>query len=1008
MKIIVKNIFNNYKLFSMIKKKRICLISALLLFSLLCNAQKNTDMLNDTTRLDEVVVVGYGTQTRNQLTKSVSSISSTDIERLAPVSMSVQDILASGLAGGVLAMQHSGEPGAAVSINVRGITSAYLNMTSETMNNSPLFVIDGIPTYLEATPFNPLLNISPNDIESIDVLKDAAATAIYGSRGANGVVMIKTKASKKNTKPRMSFGYTVSTSNPVKRIKPLNNAEYREYQTKLIKNGLDLYNQGLIRSPELFTYYADIEPTGEKNQLGKRTFRFIGLRDDVYGSENIDWEEEVLNSNAMTHNYNFSIDGGTEKTTYTFSLHGANQEGLYKNDRMNTFGGRLGITTDINKYIRIGITGNYSETRRKYAITEESFWDTPLFSYPPDKPIFDEDGNYNMVDEIANYGESGAFIPTPAALLTRRNKYDGSTFFTNGFAEIRILDGLKFRTNFGYNKTKYETYYFTPTTAKQDMRMWGEPLIAEGRQKFGSYRTTTVNFQLDYKIDYKNHAFQALAGYETERSKRSLLETSMEDYPNDQELSNPGSAKVVLSQDEILVNSGLNSWFSRISYGYDNKYFADLSFRADGSSRFGPNNRWALFPAASLGWAVNRESFLKEVKWLDKLKIRASVGQTGSTNIDDFAYEQFYNSRGQYNGGASIVLNDMLPNHDVKWEKTTDYNLGLDFSLFNHRLYGNVDVYWRKTDGALAPAPHLLESGLSIYYDNIIDLTNRGVELSLGGEPVRTKDFSWNTILNVSRNKSKIDKLNNAEINPFFQDAYMEGQPVGIVKGYVFDHFAQTQQEVDNLNAVALEKYGEKYQRDISIGDGIYKDINGNGIIDEGDRTIIANPEPDFFGSWYNQLSYKNFALSFIMSFSVGADAYYTQLQRDAYMMLGHSISREVYYNSWSEDNPNARFNKIAGLTHTMADEVNDRFVYDASYLRMKNVTLSYQIPSNISKKLYISNASLFLTATNLFTITNWPGRDPETISEGAPLRGQNDDPYPLGRSFSFGVKFNL
>lgn len=987
--------------------KRILFIP-LSLFLLSAQAQENIEY-KDTVNLNDVVVVGYGTQTRNQLTKSVSSIKSEDIQKLAPVSMSVQDILASGLAGGVYAVQNSGEPGAALTINVRGTTSAYLNMTSSTMNNAPLYVIDGVPTYLEATPINPLFSISPNDIESIDVLKDAAATAIYGSRGANGVIMIKTKSGRKNMKPRFSFGYTFSVSNQLKHLTPLNNAEYRDYQSKLLEAGVNQYNKGLWWDMGMLEQFGKFEPTGGYTVYGDDALRFTGLREDVFGNESIDWEREIVRKNAVTHNYNFTVEGGTDKTVYNISLHGTNQEGLYKKDDLTTFGGRLAVTTELSRYVKVGVAANYSESKRDYAITEESFWDTPLFAYAPDRPIMDSEGNYTRIDEIALFGgQNGAMYPNPVAMLNKRNNYDGNTFFTNGFVEINILEGLKFRSNFGYNKMKYDAYFFVPKVAKPDLSLFGQPHISNAMQNLTSYRTTTTNFQLDYSKDFKSHNLHAILGYETERSRRTMQSMLFEDFPNDNELSNAGSAKWVKNQGEQFVNSGMNSWFTRISYGYLNRYFADLSFRADGSSKFGPENRWAYFPAFSAGWVISREKFMKDAKWLDNLKFRASVGQTGSTNIDDFAYQQFYNSNGQYSNDASIIFNDMLPNRSVKWEKTTDYNLGLDFSLFNHRLYGNVDVYWRKTDGALAPSPHVLESGLSIYYDNIVDLENKGVEFTIGGEPISTKDFSWNTILNVARNKSKVTRLNNADIDPFFQDAYNEGHPIGVIKGYVVDYICQTEDDIEAINAISYDKYGEPYQQEAGVGDLIYKDLNGNGIIDVEDRTVIANPEPSFFGSWYNQFNYKNFALSFIMGFSVGAEALYYPIKSDTYGNLGHSVSKEYYANTWSPENTNARFGKPMPNPYNMGYETNNRMIYDASFLRMKNVTLSYQIPQSFVKKCHLSNAALFITATNLFTISSWPGRDPETVTAGVAQRGENMDAYPLGRTFSFGVNLNF
>lgn len=363
--------------------------------------QNNTriDIGKDSIDLGEVVVVGYGSQTRKQLTKSISSIGSGDIERLAPTAMTIQDILSSGLAKGVFSIQNTGEPGASPTINVRGVTSPYPNFTTGTSNNAPLYVIDGIPMFVEANSLNPLLCYSPTDIESIDILKDAAATAIYGSRGANGVIMIRTKVGKKNEKPKISFGYSYSIARPIKKYKVLNNSQFRTLYSEMINNSIDAYNKGYVWDYSQLEYFANISKLGDVNPYtGGESIKFQGLKSDAFGNENIDWQDEIERTNAGTHQYNVAIRGGSNSTIYSVSFHGSNKEGIYKNDNLNTYGGRLSLETDLTKGIKIGTNASYSESKRNFSLSDEFYWYTQPFVVRPDLPIKNSAGDYNKID----------------------------------------------------------------------------------------------------------------------------------------------------------------------------------------------------------------------------------------------------------------------------------------------------------------------------------------------------------------------------------------------------------------------------------------------------------------------------------------------------------------------------------------------------------------------------------------------------------------------------------
>lgn len=964
--------------------------------------------------LDDVVVIGYGSKNRKSLTSSISSVKKDDLNKLSKTSSTVQDMLG-GTIKGVLVTQNSGEPGATMTVNVRGITSPYPISTSLTANNAPLYVIDGVPMFVDSNALNPLMNIAPNDIESIDILKDALATAIYGSRGANGVIIVTTKNGRKGEKATVEAGYTLSIANPVKVFEPLNNQEFRSLQEEILRNTMDAYNYDMANFTMTTQYSMMYDPTilmaygnFEVDWNTLMYTKFLGLNESAFGKENINWEDETRNKNAITNQYNVSVRGGSEKTDYSFAFNAIDQEGLYKNDNLETYSGRLSVNTDITKRIRMGALLGYSYSKRT-SPSQESIMapDTHPWLVRPDLPVYDENGDYTRLDKGSLYFMPSGYVsgPNPVALLNRKAKYESDQFMGNVYVDIELLRNLKFHSDFTLASYNYDNSYFSPSYLQE---IWvGSPYYAQLTTNNSKYVSTSINFRLDYNYHTGKYLFGAMSGYGADRSRSTGGTNMYQGFPNDDNLDNVGSAQSVLMYSDYVAKSGLNSVYGRLSYDYDSRYLLEVSMRADASSKFGPGNQWGVFPAVSTGWVINREAFMEKASWIDNLKMRLSWGQTGSTNVSDFSFRQFYTSS-QYGESSSVKLQDLLPNRGIHWEKTNEVNFGLDFSFFGDRLYGSLDAYYRYTDGALAPAPHILESGMSNYYDNIIDMSNRGVEVSLGGYPVRGKDFAWNTDLNISVNRNRIESLNNAQINSYMQDAFIVGKPAGTVKGYIVDHIVQNMDEVNELNAKAVEKGFAEYQSGIGVGDFLMKDTDGNGTITSDDRQVIATPEPKFFGGWTNTFTYKNLSLSFLMQFSCGGEAVYSNLGEEISGVLGQSVGRELYGNTWTPERTDAKYARLVAGTMSYNYMANDRFVFDTSYLRMKNITLSYSLPKAWINKLYLSNASLFVTATNLFTITQWPGLDPETVATGITSMGTNNDPYPLSRSFSLGVKLQF
>ncbi|WP_317577271.1 SusC/RagA family TonB-linked outer membrane protein [Segatella copri] len=968
--------------------------------------EQNMMLELDHVALDDLVVIGYGSKSRRNVTTAISTVSQEQISKLAATTPTLDGLL-QGTVKGVLATTANGEPGSSLKLNIRGITSPYPK-SGKGNNNQPLYVIDGVPTFMEDTGINPLINISPNDIESIDVLKDAAATAIYGSRGANGVVIVKTKNGKRNEKTKVDFGYTFSFSNPIKNYKPLNISEYKNVQDEILRNTVDGMNDG-SSSVGMYGFDYILNQYGNVS-LNEETglYTYNGLNESLYGKDNVNWADEVINKNAPTHQYNVAVRGGSNKTNYSFSFNGMNQEGLLLNDRMERYGARLSIDSEINKYITVGGVLDYTYSSRKSGSNDPALgYDNDGWMTRPDLAVRDADGNFQRVDKFGLYADTYNDA-NAVAKLQRKTKYENDQFSGNAYIDIKPVKGLTLHADANISRFIFSNCYFSPKiTLPEQLGMEPTSTLAES-----NYRNTntSINFRADYKFTLTEaHRFDVMAGYSADRYWSKEHDQAYSGFPNDDVLNNASSATTVNKPTETYSKSGLNSIYGRLSYDFLSRYLLDFSLRSDESSKFGPGNKRGTFPAVSLAWRINQEPFLESVRDIDDLKFRLSWGKTGSTNVSDFSYIQYFNGN-QYGGQSGLTLASTYPNKNIKWEMTTEYNAGVDFSFFNGRLTGSFDIYHRKTDGALAPAPIALEFGIGTYYSNILDLTNNGFEFSIGGDVVRTKDFTYNTMLSISSNRNKITKLNGSTLDMMHQDLYMEGHAMGTVKGYKVAGIYQSQDQISKLNEQAMAKGYGFYQNGAAVGDYMFADTNGDGYISEADRTAIANPEPKVFGGWSNTLSYKNFTLSMLFQYQLGGDAYYSTMHESASGALGMSILREMYGNTWTPDRTDAKYAKLMWMpsadTNTQA---NDRYVYSNSYFRLRNITLSYTFEPAWLERLHVSGASVFFTATNLFTITDWPGLDPDMAATNAFTKTtETKDVYPMSRSFSFGLKLQF
>lgn len=968
--------------------------------------EQNMMLELDHVALDDLVVIGYGSKSRKDVTTAISTVSQEQISKLAATTPTLDGLL-QGTVKGVLATTANGEPGSSLKLNIRGITSPYPK-SGKGNNNQPLYVIDGVPTFMEDTGINPLINISPNDIESIDVLKDAAATAIYGSRGANGVVIVKTKNGKRNEKTKVDFGYTFSFSNPIKNYKPLNISEYKNVQDEILRNTVDGMNDGssmvgMYGFDYILNQYGNVSLNEETG-----LYTYNGLNESLYGKDNVNWADEVINKNAPTHQYNVAVRGGSNKTNYSFSFNGMNQEGLLLNDRMERYGARLSIDSEINKYITVGGVLDYTYSSRKSGSNDPALgYDNDGWMTRPDLAVRDADGNFQRVDKFGLYTDTYNDA-NAVAKLQRKTKYENDQFSGNAYIDIKPVKGLTLHADANISRFIFSNSYFSPKiTLPEQLGMEPTSTLAES-----NYRNTntSINFRADYKFTLTEaHRFDVMAGYSADRYWSKEHDQAYSGFPNDDVLNNASSATTVNKPTETYSKSGLNSIYGRLSYDFLSRYLLDFSLRSDESSKFGPGNKRGTFPAVSLAWRINQEPFLESVRDIDDLKFRLSWGKTGSTNVSDFSYIQYFNGN-LYGGQSGLTLASTYPNRDIKWEMTTEYNAGVDFTLFNSRLTGSFDIYHRKTDGALAPAPIALEFGIGTYYSNILDLTNNGFEFSIGGDVVRTKDFTYNTMLSISSNRNKITKLNGSTLDMMHQDLYMEGHAMGTVKGYKVAGIYQSQDQISKLNEQAMAKGFDFYQDGAAVGDYMFADTNGDGYISEADRTAIANPEPKVFGGWSNTLSYKNFTLSMLFQYQLGGDAYYSTMQESASGALGMSILREMYGNTWTPERTDAKYAKLMWMPSAYTNtQANDRYVYSNSYFRLRNITLSYTFEPAWLERLHVSGASVFFTATNLFTITDWPGLDPDMAATNAFTKTtETKDVYPMSRSFSFGLKLQF
>ncbi len=959
-------------------------------------------MQEDNVELGEIVMIGYGSQRAQDVTGAVSSVNTNELNQSSIGEIGIDKALG-GLIKGVQVSQPSGRPGAAARLNIRGITSPL----SSYGLNQPLYVVDGVPFNMDAMQgANPLQTIAASEIESIDILKDAAATSIFGSRGANGVVIIQTKRGTKDKDPKITFSTSTTIATPIKKVNSLNAQQYKSFYNSLMQNSVDAMNKG-----ELDPFFAfDLENIANV-EIDYDTFevKYNGMREDYFGTADTDWNKEVFRNPSYTYQANFGLSGGSDRSVYNMRLSAIDQQGLVFTDKMKQYTFGLSLDSDISKKVKMGGTINVAHTNSDAGedlTLGLSGINTYIAKARPDLPVYGENGKL-LGQPNYQYGFM-TLEPNPVMTLQKKGKQKAYNLIANSYLEVKPVENLTLKADVNAAVFNSKSSMFTPKIADTDFVFFSNDSYL--REYNGTVESITTNLTADYKLYINDHNLGFLVGTAWDYTDFTSDSQMFAGFPDDHVLTNPSSARQVIGYTGVHSRTGLNSVFARATYNYLNRYTATANFRSDASSKFGPGNKRAYFPSLSVGWTISNENFMAEFSKLDFLRLRASAGSVGSTNVSSFAYLQFFqtSSSSIYNGQSAIVPSDNFPNVNIGWETTNEVNTGVDFAFFSGRLNGSVDVYNRKTKNALVRTPMPLELGSSIYYSNFIDVSNKGIEVSIGGDIIRTPDFTWNLNFNWALNRNKLDKLNGATIDPYLQDYFIEGEPVGTIKGYKVVKIIQSQDEINRLNASSPTGF---YDRESTgIGDYLFEDVNGDGYITSDDRTVIGNIQPKFFGGFVNTFSYKNFSLSAIFQYSVGAKSIWSPVQMGAYNTLGENKYSEYALNTWTPENTEARFARAVYSDPSGSSRISDRYLYDTSYLRLKNIMLSYSFDQQLVKRMGMDNLVIYVSASNLFTITKWPGQDPETLSERGSIIDQTsaEDPYPLAKAFSFGVQFKF
>lgn len=951
----------------------------------------NVTLLASASGLDDVVIVGYKSVRKKDLTGSVGIVNMSDVNK-APV-VSVAEALA-GRVAGVQVLSSDGQPGTGLDIVIRGANSL-------TQSNSPLFVIDGFPI---EDPDPAVLN--PDDIESITILKDASSTAIYGSRGANGVVIIETKKGKAG-KPVVSFNNQVGFQQLLKEIKLMNAYEFVKMSYE--HNPQDAAAHYFINGRTLESY---------------KDLPSFNLHDHLFRK-------------STYRNHSIALRGGSDQTRYSISGSINDQQGIMINSGYKRYQGRISLDQVVSSKLRVGTVVNYSYNQtygQKIAAEPGVFTNSimaKIWGYRPVTGDPDVDLIEEERDEEVFHGSDVRLNP----IITSKNEHivtKTPNLLANAYLQYEISKGLVLKVTGSISTTRAmdENFYNSKTIQGNTLNpqnskgVWGTVMFRE-LNIWSNENTLAYNKRFS-----GNHQFSALAGFSMQGVKSSVSGHGAQNVPNE-ELGISGLDQgVPFSISSSQSRNALQSAFGRVDYNFKSKYILTGSFRADGSSKFAPGNRWAYFPAAGLRWNIHTENFMKGLTAISNAALRVSYGISGNNRVGDFSYLSSLslplgNSYSFNNGTPMLgVVADNLGNSDLKWESTSSTDIALELGLFNNRVELIAEVYSKTTRDLLLNADLPTATGFQRAFKNIGAIRNRGLELTLTTVNIRNDNFTWESNFNISFNRNKVLELTQGQESLFtvvsFTTGYTNplyvsqiGQPAGMMYGYVFDGVYQYA-DFDNpapgvyILKSSLPNNGAQRQT-IKPGDIKYKDLNGDGVVNTYDQTIIGNGQPLHTGGFVNNFSYKGFLLNIFLQWSYGNDVYNAnRLMFDGNGSGGSTAGGRNQYASyidrWSPENQTNRNFRAGGSGPTGMH--SSRVVEEASFLRLKTVSLGYSFPARWIKRLSLSHLSLNAAAQNLLTFTKYSGIDPEVSTRHPRVLAPGFDfsAYPRARTVVFSL----
>lgn len=920
----------------------------------------NVTLSSDTRSINEVVVVGYGSQSKRNLTGNVARVTGAEIQNI-PVP-SVEQAL-QGRAAGVQITSLNGKVGQGIQIRVRGSSSV-------TASNQPLYVIDGIPVTSQnlstnGAPTNPIADLNFNDVESIEILKDAAATAIYGSRASNGVVLITTKKGKQGGPTQFELNAFYGASKPTHRRDFLGTKDYITLFKEAVNNsnalGLTRITQAQLEN--FFTFYA----------LNNRSAW-------EQATVNTDWQSLAF-QDAPMQQYDLSARGGDAKTRFYVSGSYSDQYGILVKNRFTRMSGRVNLDHSATDKLTLGVNLNIARTNN-YRLANDNSFTTPMqiVALPPFAPAADP--------TTGKFNEN-----TPYYNPLRDKEYASYTTFVNRvignvYADYKLFKGLSFRSEWGVDllNQNQQQYYGQET-------LLGNPQGQASNDFTQVTNYTTNNFFSYGKTIGEKHDIDATLGMSYQQSQTNFTNVVGKDFPNDAYKQISSAARITGGSTTESLFTFL-SYFARVNYRYNNRYILGLVGRIDGSSRFGVNERYGAFPSASVGWIISEESFMKNLPVVSNLKLRASYGLTGNAEVGNFGSRSLYSGTAGY-AGVPGQAPAQIPNPDLSWEKTLQTDVGLEFGLFGGRLSGEVDYYIKNTRDLLLNVNIPATTGFATQLRNVGKLENKGIEVVLNTQNVRGA-FNWNTSFNISTNKNKITNLNGQVIDGGYVNQAREGYPIGVF--YAIEYAG-----VDTQNGDAL------YYKNTLNGDGS-RDRATTNDPNLAQQVVIGNPNPKWIGGITNNLSYKGVDLTFLFQGQYGNDIFNaagTYMSSNASLIDNQTPDQLRRWQKPGDitDVPQARYGGGNGNTNS------SRYVQRGDYLRLKTVTLSYTLPKSLTNKVKLNRVRVYATAQNLLTLTKYTGWDPEVNTDVAAGNiGLGNDFYsaPQPKSFIGGLNINF